>query len=625
MTKVHASLPTTAPRCGWRGRAWLAAGLLAYLLPGAGWAQNPPGVSPTARATEAPAIAAPAIPLARKSPRATMQTFIEAMRAVDDGEAERLNDAIATLDLDAVNPLLRAEKGRDLAWILREAILRTREPDLARFSTRNDGAPYVFQTYASGRIELVFDAAHGWRFGRNTLAALPAILEELRTAQTAAGLRNDALQLPLHLRLRAAVPSGYKQAMLGLEQWQWLGIGTILLLGFVLDRLLASLLAGGVRVWRRRFARGSFRGIADTILRPLGLMALAFTWWAGLNVLGLPDALMVVLLVSVKFLACFATVWAAYRLVDLLAASLHDRALTTVSKFDDAVVPLVTKSIKALVTVLGLVFIADNIEVDITSLLAGLGLGGLAIALAAKDVIGNLFGSVTVLLDQTYNVGDWVVIGEVEGTVEHIGFRSTRIRTFKNSLVSVPNSLVTTVSVDNLGSRIYRTFHCKLALTYGTPPARLEAFCEGIRELVRVHPYTRKDHYQVYLNELGESALLVMIYLFWQVPDWGTELRERHRFLVDCLRLAEALGIEFAYPPRGAAAKPAAVAVTEAGAADPVLVTVPEPPAAVPQPAPAEPIDGRRLAREIVATGTGLGVKPPPVTLADYLGEDTSG
>ena len=205
-------------------------------------------------------------------------------------------------------------------------------------------------------------------------------------------------------------------------------------------------------------------------------MAMAFTWWAGLNTLGLAAEVLVILLISVKFLAALSTVWAAYRLVDLLAAFLHDAAAKTESKLDDAVVPLVTKTMKVFVTVMGAVFIADNLNIDVTSLLAGLGLGGLAFALAAKDVAGNLFGSVTVLLDQTFNAGDWVIIGDVEGSVEHIGFRSTRIRTFYNSLVSVPNSNLITANVDNMGKRSYSRLTCKMSLAYNTPPDRIDAF-----------------------------------------------------------------------------------------------------------------------------------------------------
>lgn len=565
----------------------------------------PLGVAAETTAEPAPASEPEPIPESLQSPRATMETFLDAMNATRAGETAQIEQAIATLDLSAVNPLIRPEKGRDAAWMLQEVIDRTRIPNTKRVSTRTTGKPYVFNTYENGAIEIAFIDDVGWQFSSATIAALPALLDEVSTQEKVEGVADaSATQLPLHLRLRAMIPPRFKDQQFILEQWQWFGIAAIILAGLIVDKLVSLLLALGVRIWRARWARGAYREVSDTILRPFGLMAMAFLWWAGVNMLGLPASALLILLVSVKFLACLATVWAAYRLVDLIAAFLNQAALRTHSKLDDALVPLVTKTMKVFVTVMGIVFIADNLDIDVTSLLAGLGLGGLAFALAAKDVAGNLFGSITVLLDQTFHVGDWVIIGDVEGSVEHIGFRSTRIRTFYNSLVSVPNSTLITSAVDNMGERTYRRLSCKLSIAYDTPPERIEAFCEGIREIVRQHPYTRKDSYHVYLNEFSASALEILIYIFWRTPEWGTELRERHRFLVDCLRLAKRLGVEFAYPTQTIHLKQA-----EDGLLSPE--SGPFSPARSEGDAHAYGIEE---ARAIVAATTGLGVVPPPVT-----------
>lgn len=558
--------------------------------------------NPAASAAPEPA----PIPEALQSPRATMETFLDAMNATRAGEEAQIEQAILTLDLSAVNPLVRPEKGRDAAWMLQEVIDRTRIPNTKRVSARTTGKPYVFNSYDNGNIEIVFIENIGWQFSSATVAALPALLDEVSTKEKVDGAENDsAIHLPVHLRLRGMIPAKLKEQRFILEQWQWLGIAAIILAGLIVDKLIAMLLALTVRIWRLRWARGAYRQVSDTILRPFGLMAMAFMWWAGVNMLGLPASALLILLVSVKFLACFATVWAAYRLVDLIAAFLNQAASRTHSKLDDALVPLITKTMKVFVTVMGIVFIADNLDIDVTSLLAGLGLGGLAFALAAKDVAGNLFGSITVLLDQTFHVGDWVIIGDVEGSVEHIGFRSTRIRTFYNSLVSVPNSTLITSAVDNMGERTYRRLSCKLSIAYDTPPERVEAFCEGIREIVRQHPYTRKDSYHVYLNEFSASALEILIYIFWKTPEWGTELRERHRFLIDCLRLAKRLGVEFAYPTQTVHLKQAenGLLSPESGAFSP---------ASSEGDAHAYGIEE---ARAIVAATTGLDVVPPPVTI----------
>ena len=561
-------------------------------------------VAASAQATVEPAVpVTESIPDTLLSPRATMETFLGAMQALRSGEAEKIGQAIATLDLSEVNPLVRVEKGSDLAWILQEVIDRTRIPNIKRFSTRKTGKPFVFHTYETGKIEIVFTENTGWRFSTATVAALPALLDELSEADNVNGADQSTTRMPLHLRLRGMISPRWKEQGLILEHWQWGAIFAIVLVGIILDKLVSILLHVVVKYWRTNFAKGSFRHISDEILRPFGLMAMAFAWWAGLNMLGLAANVLVVLLVSVKFLATLSTVWGAYRLVDLIAAFLQDAAAKTLSRLDDALVPLVTKTMKVFVTVLGAVFIADNLDVDVTSLLAGLGLGGLAFALAAKDVAGNLFGSITVLLDQTFHVGDWVIIGDVEGSVEHIGFRSTRIRTFYNSQVSVPNSNLITANVDNMGKRTYRRLSCKMSLAYDTPPERIEAFCEGVRELVRQHPYTRKDYFHVYLNEFSSSALEVLVYVFWQTPEWGTELRERHRFLIDCLRVAKRLGVEFAYPTQTLYMKQ-----SDAG-----LLTPEEGEFSPPQSEQDALELGIAEARSVVAATIGLGVVPPPV------------
>lgn len=578
--------------------------LAIFLVCHFGWPAHAQVNLGTAQNLAVPVSPAKPIPEHLKSPRKTVQTFFAAMDRVKGGDETQLSQAVSTLDLTEINPLVRAEVGRDLVWILAEVLGRDEMPDLQRLPTTHSSDTYVLKTYAEGQVSLVSSAQIGWRFSADTVAGLPAILDGLVARQKSTRTGDAELRhLPIHLRVRGLLSPELKQRTFVLENWQWVGILLVIFAGGVLDKGVSILLGRGVLFWRNRFATGSFRSVSAEILRPFGLMVMAFVWWAGLNMLGLPPKALVVLLVSVKFLACVSTVWVAYRLVDLLGALLKDKALATESKMDDALVPLVIKTMKVFVTVMGVVFVADNLDVDVTSLLAGLGLGGLAFALAAKDVAGNLFGSITVLLDQTFHVGDWVVIGDVEGTVERIGFRSTRIRTFYNSLVSVPNSTLITANVDNMGSRAFRRMNCKLSIAYDTPPERLEAFCEGVREIVRLHPYMRKDYFHVYFNDFASSSLDILVYVFWRTPDWGTELRERHRFLLDCLRLAKRLGVEYAFPTQTLH-----MIQSEIGP--------PRPQEGEYQPTLTEENAkalGREQATAIVASTTGLNVVPPPV------------
>lgn len=242
-------------------------------------------------------------------------------------------------------------------------------------------------------------------------------------------------------------------------------------------------------------------------------------------------------------------IWLTSNLVDIFSLYLEKRARNTSNKLDDVLVPLFKSFGKLVVFFIGVVSIGHALTIDVKSMIAGLGIGGIALALAAKDTLSNLFCSVAVILDRPFEIGDWVRLEDgVEGTVMRVGFRSTRIRTFYDSEVAIPNNKMGNIYVDNYGRRKYRRFSCKLGIQYDTPPEKIEAFCEGIRKLILERPHTRKDYFHVYLNEMADSSLNILLYVFWEVVDWSQELTERHRLLVDILRLADTIGVEFAFP-----------------------------------------------------------------------------
>ena len=411
-----------------------------------------------------------------------------------------------------------------------------------------DRSWYVWRTVDGHPIALERVGEGEWLFSRETIERLPELWEAVKDEDVVEGVE-EAPRTPA-LWLRDQMPESLRQGGFLLEYWQWLALAILIFLGVLVERVLTFVL---VRVVAGRLAaivkaRQIADGLIKAAMRPLGVVAMAGLWWLGLRILGLPPQALVILLLAVKFLAIASFVWAAYRAVDVVAAMLESYAAETDTKYDDLLVPLLRSSAKIFIAAFGIVFLADNLDINITGLLAGLGLGGIAFALAAQDTVKNFFGSITVLVDRPFQVGDWVIINDVEGTVETVGFRSTRIRTFYNSLVTLPNANLISASVDNYGARRYRRWKSLLGVAYDTPPEKIDVLCEGIRELVRRHPYTRKDYFHVYLNQFGASSLDILLYIFWETPDWATELRERHRFGVDVLRLTHHLGVEIAFP-----------------------------------------------------------------------------
>ncbi|MEM9560432.1 MAG: mechanosensitive ion channel family protein [Planctomycetota bacterium] len=541
----------------------LALALICLLLGGRlalaqseGEAPPPPAATPVEATPVDPGLA---------SAEASMRTFLEAMDEVAlarDGTARNaaLDRALSAFAFPATMP--RDSRVR-IANQMKGVLDRIKEVDydgdfLSAWHSAGDRFVYFPQRKISehrkvapmaGGLQIAIargDDAE-WRFDASTVESNDELFRRLEHLPIAFG--SGELALTPAMWLRSQVPPGLRDAaLLGVEHWQWIGLLSLILIGLALDLIVRAFLSGVWHGIERRRGETSDRELLKKTVRPFGQFAAAVAWYWGLRVLGLPPLPEQVLTVAVRVILALSSLWAAYRLTDLISDFLARQADRTDTKFDDLLVPLLRKTVKVFITAVALVYIADAFEVEILPLLTGLGIGGLAVGFAAKDTIENFFGSIAVILDRPFEVGDWVAVDDVEGTVEQLGFRSTRVRTFYNSLVTIPNGTLVRARVDNYGRRRFRRFKTHLNLTYDTPPAKIEAFCEGIREIIRLHPYTRKDSYHVWLNQFGAHSLDVLVYMFHECPDWAIELRERHRFMLDVVRLADRLGVEFAFP-----------------------------------------------------------------------------
>ncbi|WP_224997947.1 mechanosensitive ion channel family protein [Cesiribacter sp. SM1] len=335
----------------------------------------------------------------------------------------------------------------------------------------------------------------------------------------------------------------------GIHLWQYITILLIVVLGSAFHKLMTFLFRRGISglLSRMGYAELAKRFVLP-VARPASLLFVFMLLGVLVPLVQLPVVLSKwIFLVIRAALPFFATV-VFYRLVDLVGIYMERLSDSTENTLDDQLVPLVRKVLRTFVVIVGALFILDNLDFNVTAFLAGLSIGGLAFALAAQDTIKNFFGSLMIFIDKPFQIGDWVTSGEIDGTVEEVGFRSTRIRTFRNSVTYVPNGKLADAVVDNHGLRQYRRFSTKLALTYDTPPQLVELFVEGLRRIVVQHPHTRKDYYEVHLNELGAHSLDVLFYVFFTVPTWSEELKARHEILLQIMKLAETLGIRFAFP-----------------------------------------------------------------------------
>ncbi len=480
------------------------------------------------------------------SPRETMRVFLEAF-AADDGGPD-LAAAAGCLNLGGLPYAVRARQGPTLASELKHVIDRLEFVDIAAIPDDGELDQWVFSGELSTPIVLAPDENGSWRFTPATVAAIPSLYDELRDRSVVEGV--EAAPVPVATWLREHVPPYLRSGGFVLHPWQWLALPILVLVGLLLDRILVWIAYGLFTGLLSRRYRALDLESARRILRPGGLLAMAGLWWLGLQWLGLPPRIHAWLDALVLVLFLLALGRAAFALIDLLGLALRARAARAANRFQDQLVPFLTKTLKLVAAVLGIVFLLAQQGFNVTALVAGLGLSGLAVALAAQDLLKNLFGSITVLLDRPFRIGDWVKVGDVEGVVEEIGFRSTRIRTFYASLITLPNARLIDASVDNYGARAFRRWSTRIHLTYDTAPEAVDAFCEGLRQLVRTNESMRQDAFEIHLNEFGPDGLEVMLYVFFLAPDWSTELRLRHELALDILRLADRLGVRMAFPTR---------------------------------------------------------------------------
>lgn len=357
--------------------------------------------------------------------------------------------------------------------------------------------------------------------------------------------RDDLVVPPYILR---SLPKALRTPFFNTEGWQILALLLIVSAGLVLRAVLQWFLRRRLAPVVQKFGAKSVGNIVYAFAGPGSTLVVSGLLAAFYPGLGLAPLLEAALRIFVRALAILAIVVSLYRIVDVLADRMATKAESTDSKLDDQLVPLLRKAMKIFVVLVGALFLLQNLDVNVASLVAGLGIGGVAVALAAKDTIANFFGSLMIFIDRPFQIGDWVKIGETEGIVEVVGFRSTRVRTFYNSLVTVPNAHFTEAAIDNLGMREYRRTSTVLNLTYATTPQQIQAFCEGVRAIIVANPHTRKDYYEVHFSGFGAHSLDVMLYFFFRVDSWTAELEERHNVYLEILRLAKSLAVEFALP-----------------------------------------------------------------------------
>ncbi len=240
--------------------------------------------------------------------------------------------------------------------------------------------------------------------------------------------------------------------------------------------------------------------------------------------------------------------WGFYALSS--GESVLSREIKEKFKVDDILISFFSKVVRFIVLALAIVIIAQEWGYEVDGFIAGLGLGGLAFALAAQDLLSNVFGGIVIIMEKPFSIGDWIVTPSVEGIVEDINFRSTKVRAFAQSLITVPNSTLAKEAITNYTRMGKRRITFQLGVTYDTPRLKLQQCVKRLKEMLDNHPDVHPERIMVYFEQFNDSSLDIFLYFFTNTIVWEEFLAVRQDINFKIMDILEELEVSVAFPSR---------------------------------------------------------------------------
>ncbi len=375
-----------------------------------------------------------------------------------------------------------------------------------------------------------------WVYSRETVSKIPK-------------LHKEVYPYGLDQLLNILPKLGHTQ-IVGLSIWQWVSLFIILLLSFLVHAILSRLLDPIVaRISRSKLYPSLVNPeLVHRIAQLISILLIFRMIKTLLPVLLLPPATSAFAITTIKVINTILIMLIALRVTDVLILYFGKLTERTENKLDEQLVPILRRSSQVIIVIGAIAQILNIFDVNVTALIAGISIGGLALALAAQDTVKNLIGSAMIFVDQPFQIGDFIDGGSFVGTVVEVGFRTTRILKTDSSIISVPNGTIANQVITNLGVRVYRLFQTDIGITYDTPPNLIEQFVRGLHELVEAHPNAKDENAYIHVNSFGASAINIMFRIPIAVQDYGLELAVREDLMLGVIRLAETLGVRFAFP-----------------------------------------------------------------------------
>ena len=330
-------------------------------------------------------------------------------------------------------------------------------------------------------------------------------------------------------------------------------IGCVILSHFV-DRLIQWILK---RLNEKRLKTQNLSKLRLTLVtslnRPLHTLCITCGAGLGLIIIDTPSwgtDIFHYIFILMRGITIWCVIWYLLLVCQKITEHFAERASHSESKIDDMLVPIVSGLAKFVIVAIGVLLVIQNLGYSISSLLAGLGIGGAALALAAKDTLANFFGSLVVFFDLPFDIGDWVSLNGVEGSIEEIRIRTTLIRTVENSLIMMPNQLLTNTYIDNYQRRTCRKMDCNFGVLYSTTADQIEKIVADIKKHLQDHPELYAPTYYVGFSGFGDSSLDITVTAYTRSTAKDQHFADRQAFMLEIMRIVQNAGTGFAFPTR---------------------------------------------------------------------------
>ena len=551
-----------------------------------------------------PAMAAdvnPLRPVDTTSPRATLQGFFQTIDGMYVRFAEVLNSyarsgrlylsreereeqianltnalkAVQFLDTSRVSPVLRNTVATERSIELKEILDRIELPPFDQIPDRDAMAKASAKRWRlpSTEIDIVLieDGPRAGEFlvSADTIDRLPEFYARVRdlpykpgpaqrladgyraiSSDRTATIYDTFSSSPIGLsvivppRWMLGLPTWAKAQIAELTVWQWLM--------FTFGLSVAAAFVFAVYRLSRRLARGRAEDAGpgwQSLLTPVAIIVVMGLYVPVLSTILRIGGTPRMVTEFGRALSLFASgAWLVLVGSGILGRAIVSSERLSLRSLDSQLIKLGARLVGIVVAIGLLMQAASELGFPAYSVIAGLGVGGLAVALAARDSLANLLGSVLIMFEQPFRVGHRIRVAGSEGTVEDVGFRSTRIRTADNSLISIPNNSVVNATVENLSVRESFRQRLLIQVTYDTCHEKLAAFALGVKQLIADNPFTTKDNIHVRFNDFGESSLNILVIFYLQVTNYAAELEEREKILLQVMDVANEMGVDFAFP-----------------------------------------------------------------------------